>query len=247
MKLRHFIKMFSIVFVSYAVLFSIAIIFFEFIFPVKAVEIRTLTTSDAYRILPVFLPTFLLTFGTLIYLFNSWLEQKLIKLKWSKILLYMGMSAGFGPTAEIIINSISRILSHQPIWLYQLLPVHGGDTSLVMSIIWPLYGFHIYCFHTALDARRDKNSDADLALFVGIDAIALEVFANLFTLSFFYTYIFYYLAGDLWHLSTIVIFVPYVVFGYFAIKILHLLEKKRHHVLFGVAGFLLSWLLIFVL
>ena len=116
-----------------------------------------------------------------------------------------------------------------------------------MSVLWPLYGFHVYCFHTALKARGDKHEDTDLALLIGVDAITVEVLANLFTLSFFYTYIFYYLAGDLRHLSTAVIFIPYVLWGYVAIKVLHRLEKKHHQILFGIAGFIWSWILIFVL
>jgi hypothetical protein len=159
----------------------------------------------------------------------------------------MGLMGALGPTGEVVVNTMSRLVTHQPTWLYQLLPVHGGDTSIVMSVIWPLYGFHIYCFHTALKARHDKTSDADMALFVGIDAITLEVLVNLFTLSFFYSYIFYYLAGDLNHLSTAVIFLPYVICGYIAIKIIHQVERVHHHILFGTIGFMWSWLLIFVL
>jgi len=247
MKLSHFIKIILGILIGYLALFFIVNAFFQFVFPIKVDDLKSLVAPNAWGILSIFIVSFTLVFATTVYLFNSWLERKWVRIKWPDIILFMGIAAAVGPTAEVLVNTFARAFLGAPLWLYQLFPVHGGDTSLVMSVIWPLYGFHIYCFHAALKARYDKTEDIDLALFVGIDAITLEVFANLFSLSFFYTLIFYYLAGDLRHLSTAVIFVPYVFGGYLAIKILHFLKKNHHRVFWGVAGFIWNWILIFVL
>ena len=245
MKFSHFIKIALGILAGYLALFFIVNAFFQFVFPIKASDLMSLAMSGAWGILPIFLVSFTLTFAVLIYLFNSWLERKWVRIKWPDIILFMGIAAAIGPTAEIIVNTLARTFLGEPFWLYQLFPVHGGDTSLVMSVIWPVYGFHIYCFHAALKARYDKTEDIDLALFIGMDAITLEVLANLFSLSFFYTFIFYYLAGDLRHLSTAVIFIPYVLGGYLAIKILHFLEKNHHRVFWGITGFIWNWFIIF--
>ncbi len=244
MKLKHFIKLIAGILIGYSVLFTVATLFFNY-FSDKVVQIYPDTI--ALQFLPIFLISIFIFLTIVIYLFNSWLGKKWVRFNWSQVLLYTGAAAGSGPTAEIFINMISRAIVHHPLWTYQLLPVHGGDTSLVMTVIWPLYGFHIYCFHKALRSRHDKTSDFDLAVFVGIDAITIEVLVNVFTILLFYTYIFYYLAGDLNHLSTALIFLPYVILGYSGVKILHYLEKRDKQILFGVLGFLWSWLLIFIL
>ncbi|MDP3948528.1 MAG: hypothetical protein Q8Q17_01110 [bacterium] len=245
MKLSRFIKITFGILIGYVVLFFVANAFFKFVFPIKVNDLRSLVAQDAWGILPTFMISFILFFAIVIYLFNSWLERKWVRIKWPDIVLFMGITAALGPTSEILINTVARAFLGEPLWIYQFLPVHGGDTSIFTSIIWPLYGFHIYCFHAALKARYDKTEDVDLALFIGIDAITLEVLANLFSLSLFYTYIFYYFAGDLRHLSTAVIFIPYVLFGYFAIKILHFLEKDHHRVFWGIIGFIWNWFIIF--
>lgn len=246
MNFKRIIKIILGILVGYGILFLIVRIFFNLIFTQQD-TIKIYQNSSAFHLLPVFLASFLITSTVVIYLFNSWLEGKWVPLRWSKVFLFMGVIAAICPTAEVLINSLSRLLVHQPIWIYQFLPVHGGDTSMVMAVIWPVYGFHMYCFQNALKARNDKTTDLDMSIFAGIDAITLEVLANLFTIFFFYTYVFYYMAGDLYHLSTGLAFIPYVVGVYMEIKILHFAEKKHHRILIGILGFLWSWILIFIL
>lgn len=202
----HFTKLILGILCGYILLFIAAHLFFLYIFNSQKVEV--LTTEQGLKVLPLFLFTISLSFGVAIYLFNSWLAKRWLRLQWATVVLYMGTMAALGPLMEIIGNNISRLLWGQPLWLYALLPVHGGNTSLVMSVLWPIYGFHIYCFHTALKARHDITEDSDLSLLFGIDALTVEVLVNLLSLSLFYTYIFYYLAADLWHLSTALIFIP---------------------------------------
>lgn len=245
--LRSFLKKLFLLLIGYIFLFFLVKLFIEIVFPLKGITIHILTTPDVLSIMPVFLISIILTFSALIYVFNSLLERRWVRLRFDSVLLFMGLAAALGPTGEILINTVSHILFGQGVWVYQLLPVHGGNTSMVMSVIWPLYGFHIYCFHKALLERGDKNEDSDLALFIGMDAITLEVLVNLFSTSFFYTYVFYYFAGDLYHFSTAVILIPYILCGFLGIKLLHFLEKKHHRIFWGIAGFAWSWIIIFVL
>ena len=247
MKFNRIINITVGLLVGYTVLIVVVKLFFNFILRNRETISTVYQNSTALHLLPLFFISFFLFFTTLVYLFNSWLEGKWVPLVWTKILLYMGAFAGAGPTAEIVGNYIMRLAVHHPLWMYQFLPVHGGDTSIVMAVIWPLYGFHMYCFHTALQNRHDKTTDFDMSIFVGIDAISIEVLANIFAIFFFYTYIFYYLAGDLNHLSTALVFVPYIIFGFLVIKVLHVIEKIHHRIFFGIFGFVWGWFLVFLL
>ena len=123
---RRFLKLLSWLLIAYGILFILARMFLNIIFPHFGIQIHMLTTADAFRILPIFLPSILAVFTALIYLFNSWLEGKWLRLKWPAVLFYMGITAGLGPTAEILGNLFARIFLGHPFWLYQLLPVHGG-------------------------------------------------------------------------------------------------------------------------
>ncbi len=246
MKFKYLRKAVIASVVGYCIIFTVSTFLFNF-FATKNISTHIYTNPAALHILPIFLPSFTLFSIIIIYLFNSWLGKRWVQLSWPKIFLYMGILAGAGPTGEIVVNFFWHLFTHQQLWVYQLLPVHGGDTSAVMSIIWPVYGFHIYCFHSALRSLRDKTTDVDMALLFGIDAISLEVVANLFTIFFFSTYIFYYFAGDLNHLSTALAFLPYILGGYLAIRALHTFEKTHHQILFGAIGFLWSWILIFII
>jgi len=246
MKLKHLLRIVGWVLLGYSILFIISSLFFDWLLKSRVNPIQIFSTADTLSFLPFFAVTFFLTFTTLIYLFNSWLEGKWVSINLPRVILFVGAMGGLGPIGEILVNSVARFFFHHPLWVYQLLPVHGGDTSMVMSVIWPLYGFHIYCFHNALKAKRDKTTDFDLAFFVGVDAITLEVLVNIFTIFFFYTYIFFYLAGDLQHLSTALIFIPYVISGYVIVKVVHLLEKTHQNIILGIIGLLVGWSLIFL-
>lgn len=241
----HFVRVVPAVLLGYLLLFLVTQLFFRIV--IDPQSIKVLSTQDALRIMPVFLLSAGVLFGSSIYVFNSWLARKWLKLSLSRAILFAGAMGAMGPIGEIVVNSISIHLLGQPLWRYTLLPVHGGATSMVMSVLWPLYGFHLYCFHTALKSRYRITEESDLSFFIGVDAITLEVLVNLFSLSFFYTYIFYYLAGDLWHVSTAVIFIPYVLCGYFIVYTLHSLEKTHHRIIAGLAGFALGWTVIFLI
>ncbi|MBF0225593.1 MAG: hypothetical protein HQK76_09080 [Desulfobacterales bacterium] len=103
--------------------------------------------------------------------------------------------------------------------------------------MWPLYGFYVYCLHFAFKERQHikiLSNDYFKGLIIGIDAMILEVFANSFSLLSYNTFYFFYVPNDLWHFTTIQVFLPYVTCGIFGVKILKFLEKSRNAVFIGI-------------
>jgi len=79
-----------------------------------------------------------------------------------------------------------------------------------------------------------------------LDAMALEILANLFSILLYHTYLFYYLADDLLHFTTIQIFVPYLfACGLGALFSGFFERAKRHQVLIGVSFYLAGILSLF--
>jgi hypothetical protein len=159
----------------------------------------------------------------------------------------MGVMGALGPLSEININSLCIYFLGSPLWVYHVLPVHGGSTSMVMSIFWPTYGWHIYFFHTALRRRYGLTDNVDLSLLFGIDGILMETLVNIFTITLFSTFVFYYIPNDLSHLSTVNVYVIYALAGYVWAKVIHYLRIFKQDLVFGIVGLLIGWSIIFIL
>jgi cytochrome c-type biogenesis protein CcmE len=70
----------------------------------------------------------------------------------------------------------------------------------------------VYLFHHVPDAR-DPRADRRLALIVAAEAVVLEMACNLAFLALTGEYLFFYLPGDLWHLSSLQIVPFYFLSG----------------------------------
>ena len=176
--------------------------------------------------------TFFLFFGivfsVLIYLFNSLLVRKFIRIKLSRALIYMAVAGFVAPLGEVVINALTEYVFGVPVFLYHIAPIHHGYTSLVMMVLWPTYGFHLYCFHEVLAERGDSAfSDGIIAMIMGIDGIIMETIVNILSVLLFSANIFYYFPNDLWHVSSVAILPVYILIGFFGLKLIHYIE--RHH------------------
>jgi hypothetical protein len=168
--------------------------------------------------------------------------KKKLSINFSKLTLYMGGTFFGAMWYEIILDTLFVEFCGQPGWLYKIWPIHKGYTSGVGMFMWPLYGFFIYCMNKAI-ATNPKlaviNNGAAKTYLFALDAMALEILANIFSISLYHTYLFYYLPDDLLHFTTIQIFIPYLfACGLGATLSLFLERLKKNHFIIGLAFYL---------
>jgi hypothetical protein len=195
---------------------------------------------------PQYWPEYIIVFGLfflpLLYLFCSLVAKKFLPIHFPKLVLYMGCTFFGAMWYEIILDTLFVKFVGQPGWLYKIWPVHYGYTSGVGMIMWPLYGFFIYCMNSAIEINpklADINNGAAKTYLFALDAMALEILANIFSISLFHTYLFYYLPGDLLHFTTIQIFIPYLfACGLGATTSLFLERLKKNHFIIGIVFYL---------
>jgi len=158
------------------------------------------------------------------------------------LFLFMGMAAFGAMSLEVLVNSTWNHFFHRPIWTYHVLPLHGGHTSLLGLPGSPLYGFYPYLLHQNLAANarlRKFNNLFWKSIFIGLDAMAVEVGLNLLAIVLFSSFIFYYHSPEFSHFTALEIFPIYVVIGCFVLPLLSRLEKLRRSALLG-GGFFLA-------
>jgi len=206
-------------------------------------------TSLAPQYWPAFIFVFVFFFLPCLYFFCSWMAKKFLSINYSKLVLYMGCTFFGAMWYEIILDTLFVKFISQPGWLYKIWPVHYGYTSGVGMFMWPLYGFFVYCMNSAIEINpklADINNGVAKTYLFAIDAMALEILANIFSVSLFHTYLFYYIPGDLLHFTTIQIFVPYLfACGLGAITSLFLERLKRNHFIIGLIFYLAGVLSLF--
>ena len=198
-----------------------------------------------------FIMAFVLFFLPLLYLFCSLMAKKILTINFSKLALYMGCTFLGAMWYEIILDTLFVKCLGQPGWLYNVWPVHRGYTSGVGMLMWPLYGFFVYCMSEAINVNPKlaliNNGIAKTYLFA-LDAMALEILTNIFSILFFNTYLFYYLPDDLLHFTTIQIFIPYLfASGLGATLSLFLERLQKNHFLIGIASYLAGVISLFFL
>jgi hypothetical protein len=117
-----------------------------------------------------------------------------------------------GVFGEVLLDSLYTAVFGTPLWQYRVLPIHNAYTSYYSLVIWGMYGFYLYLLHDSLNGRF-ADSVGLLAVFISVEAIALELLLNLSHLIIFKQYIFYYLPSGLWHLSAFQVIPFYFIAG----------------------------------
>lgn len=177
-----------------------------------------------------------------IYLFNSAFARRLKKIEIKIALLYITSIALIGVFGEVFSDSFYSAIFNQPLWLYRVLPIHDGFTSMYSIVLWAMYGFYLYLLHDNLSAHN--HSDTTFAAIISIEAIVLEILINVSHLLIFGGYIFYYLPSDLWHLTSIQAIPFYFLAGLVVTKSIKRL--KADPVFFSIMNTLLIFVLIFL-
>lgn len=191
---------------------------------------------------------FFLFFTPLLYAFASLLAGGAICLKNSLLVLYVGATFFGGVCGEILFGHIGDNVINHPLWEYRVWPKHDSHTTGVGIVMWPMYGFYLYCFHQAL--QKKGFLVYQLAFFSGmliaIDAMVLEVLANVFAIVFFDSYYFFYFAADILHFTSAEIFLPYFLFGVLGTVLLLICRRLPiANFILGIGFYIVAFLIVF--
>jgi hypothetical protein len=157
--------------------------------------------------------------GALVGVVLFYLLASLLTLRWLRINAYelaLSMAVAFlvAIVCEVYLGKLYYLFTGQPLWQYRVWPIHDGYTSAVNFIVWPVYGYYLYCLHQVMRAHRIKVRPGWLkGIASGIDGPLLEILANGFFLLCYGTFYFYYLPGDLRHYTSVQVVPLYMVMG----------------------------------
>jgi hypothetical protein len=130
---------------------------------------------------------------------------------------------------EVYLGKLYFLASGKPLWQYRVWPIHEGFTSALNLIIWPVYGYYVYFMQLVLSERRIHIRPYWLqGMASGIDGPLLEILANGFFLLFYGTFYFYYLPGELRHLTSVQVIPLYMLMGVvLTLTLEHLKNRPR--------------------
>ena len=187
---------------------------------------------------------FFLYLVVVIYFAGFALTNKSIPTSIKDAYLYSGTLAMIGTISEVAINSFCRAVFDTPLWLYHVMPIHQGDTSVFAFFQWALFGYHVYYVRKKLQSYHFKYEEAIFALIVSVDALLLEIFLNVSSNVFLDTFVFYYLPGDIGHLTTVYVYPFYLLGGFILYETFQRFEKDP--MFFGNLGFSIAFIFVFL-
>jgi len=182
--------------------------------------------------------------GAIIYIFNSLIAQEFKKIDLRQAVLYFTTVALIGVFGEIFLDSFYNLFVGRPLWYYNILPIQHGYTSSFAIITWGLYGFHLYLLHGSLAAKWSINKTKHLSLIFSFEALVLEALLTLSTRVVFGKFLYYYLPGDLWHVSSFQNIPFYFICSLVILKTLR--RFKADPVFFSAMCLFLTFVLVFL-
>jgi len=187
---------------------------------------------------------FFLYLVAVIYFAGLALTNKSMQTSIKDAYMYSGTLALIGCISEVAINSFCRAVFDSPLWLYQVTPIHQGDTSVFAFFQWSLFGYHVYYVRKKLQSYHFKYEAALFAVVVSVDALLLEIFVNVSSQVFLDTFVFYYLPGDIGHLTTIYVYPFYLLGGVILNETFERFEKEP--LFFGNLSFSIAFIFVFL-
>jgi len=152
----------------------------------------------------------------IIYTVNCLIARQIKTIDVSKATYYVSAMSMLGVIGEILIDSIYRVINGGPLWVYRVMPIHGGYTSFYSIVIWGMVGFQLYLIHDTL-AKKKITDINRLAIFFAVEAILLEGLFNFSFLAIYGKFVYYYLPNDIWHITSLQAFPLYLIAGYISI------------------------------
>lgn len=187
---------------------------------------------------------FFLYLVVVVYSTGFALTDSSTQIKIQEVYMYSGTLALIGCISEVAINSFCRAAFDSPLWIYQVTPVHGGDTSIFAFFQWSLYGYHLYYLQKKLQSFKCQYEGPIFAVVLSIDALLLEILVNLSSIFFLDTFIFYYIPGDIGHLTTVFVLPVYLLGG--AILIETFKRFLNDPLFFGNLSFSIAFIFVFL-
>jgi hypothetical protein len=146
---------------------------------------------------------FALMWLVLLYAFDSLLARRLKRIQLKQAAMYFFAVALIGVFGEIFLDTTYKYFVGQPLWRYNVLPIHNAYTSAFAPIIWGLYGLHLYFLHDTLGRNWLERRSWQLVLIFSFEALILEALLTLSAYPFFGHFMYYYYPGDLWHVTSV--------------------------------------------
>jgi hypothetical protein len=199
-------------------------------------------------LVPRYALAFFVFFMPILYLLPCALAGQWLRPNGRTLALYMGTAFFFGGGLEMTMDPAWILVLGRPCYLYDVFPVHDGATSGFGAVMWPMYGFFVAMLHLAIhDSPRlgFLNGHWPRAALLAVDAMLLEVAANVFSLLGFGTWLFRYHAPDLHHFTTIEAFPIYLFGGYLGVRVLHAGESHPKRALLGAVLYTVTLVAVF--
>lgn len=152
---------------------------------------------------PLLLTLFALMWLGIVYLVNAAIAREFKRIEWRQAFLYFTTVGMIGVFGEIFLDSVYNHFVGNPLWHYNILPIHNGYTSAYAPIIWGIYGFHLYLLHGTLKSRWSLTRTRHLALILSLEALLLEALLTLSAVPILGQLMYYYYPSDLWHVTSI--------------------------------------------
>jgi hypothetical protein len=187
---------------------------------------------------------FFLYLVAVIYFAGFALIDSSTKIKIKEVYMYSGTLALIGCISEVAVNSFCRAAFDSSLWTYLVTPVHQGDTSIFAFFQWSLYGYHLYFVQKKIQSFKAKYEEYIFALVISVEALLLEIFVNISSNFFLNTFIFYYIPGDMGHMTTVFVFPVYILGGAILIEIFKRFLKDP--VFFGNLSFSIASIFVFL-
>ncbi len=187
---------------------------------------------------------FFLYLVTVVYFAGFALTNSSTQVRAKEVYMYSGTLALIGCISEVAINSFCRAAFDTSLWVYQVTPIHHGDTSIFAFFQWSLYGYHLYFVHQKIQSLDVKYKEYIFTVFLAVEALLLEILVNVSSNFFLNTFIFYYLPGDMGHLTTIFVFPFYLLGGAILIGIFSRFLKDP--MFFGTLSFSVAFIFVFL-
>ncbi len=174
----------------------------------------------------------------IIYLYNCLIARSWKKIALREGVVYVTVTAFIGVYGEIFLDTLYHGVVGNPLWHYNILPIHDGYTSAFAPVIWGMLGFHVYLFHDTLRKWRPAIRRRSIALLFSVEALFLEAALTLSSLLFFGQLMYYYYPSDLWHVTTIQNIPFYFICGMVLVRTLDVARRHTRYFI-GIALFLL--------
>lgn len=178
----------------------------------------------------------------IVYILNCVIARKILHVDAKMLAVYVSAMMLIGVFGEIFINQLYQWIVGHSLWEYRVLPIHDAHSSRFAFFLWGVYGLHIYLLHGVLDGTF-FNSKLYMRYCFWLEGVAIEFVTNSLFLLWFGTYLFYYPANDLWHITSVQGFPCYFAASFVIVSALKRFKKDPKF--FIVMNLLLTGVIVF--